>query len=185
MPDPIFEPEFETSLFINGSRKYGRTIGVLRLMEIEMAKVMRDPAIKTVYAGGALGIDSLSMKVLRTFREQVKADGPYLIVVCPCTMNELPDEARAVAERCADRIIELENRITVEDEFASFKIRNKYGVDHAKYFKAFWNGESQKSGTMHAVRYAQGLGHGVEVVRIPPPDKPNERRKAPPYRGNR
>ena len=183
MIDPMFEPEVESSAFITGSRAYGRPLEVQRIVEIEMAALMKKPTIRCVYTGGASGIDSLCLKTLRAFREKVGADGPYLIVVCPCTVRELPDDARAVADRCADRIVELENRITVEDGWEAFKIRNRYLVDHAGVGRAFWNGASMKSGTFHAINYATMRHREMKIVSIPAPQPKNVKVKAPPYRG--
>ena len=171
MPESTFEPEIQSSLCINGSRAFGKPMEVQRIVEIQMAAVMRDSTVKTVYTGGADGIDSLCLKTLRAFRERVKGDGPYLIVVCPCTEEELPPMAREVARRCADRIIELENRITLEDGWQSFKTRNNYMVEHSCRLQSFWNGESEKSGTTQAAQYARSLGKGVEIISIPSPRK--------------
>ena len=177
MIDPMFEPEVGSSAFITGSRAYGRPFETQRIVEIEMAALMKRPTIKAVYLGAADGIDTLCLKTLRAFREKVGADGPYLIAVCPCTMSEVPDEARAMVERCADRIIELENRITVEDGWDSFKIRNRYLVDHAAHGRAFWNGKP--GGTLHAMTYAKSLKRDLWILDIPPPQPKNQRIPVP------
>lgn len=179
-----FEPEVSSSVCVNGSRQYGRPMETHRLVEIHGAGIIKDLSIKTVYVGGALGIDTVMLKTLRAFREKLKAELPYLIVVCPCTIAELPEEARAVAERCADRIIELENRITVEDKFSAFFIRNEYMVDRVRKIKAMTTDTDMRSpsGTMAAVRYAKRTGKDFEVVQIPAYKK-GVRIPAPPFRG--
>lgn len=188
MIDPMFEPEFETSLFVNGSRAYGRPLETQRIVEIRMAAVMKDPTIKCVMVGGAMGIDDLCLKTLRAFREKLGADGPYLIVVCPCTEDELPETSKPTVQRCADRIVELGRRITAEDSFEAYHARNRYGIDNCRRYLSFWNGQDERSGTRSTFRYAESLrkmpreGHlrrENEEILIPAPKPKNQRIPVP------
>lgn len=177
MDDPsTYEPTIEESVFITGSRRYGRQTDVLRVVELAMKGIIRDTSLKCVYLGGAIGIDTLALKVLRMYRGSLKNSFPFLIVVCPNTVDDLPEEARSVADKCADRYVELGNRITADDRYESFHIRNRYMVDRSREGRAFWNQESLNCGTISAVNYATKLGKPTTLATIPKPPARSHRR---------
>ena len=127
--------------------------------------------------GGAEGVDTLMLRVLKAFKNRLKLEYPVLIVVCPCTRNELLDEPRQAAEKCADIIVELENRITSDDKFAAFFTRNEYMVNHSLTGVGFWNGE-KRSGTYSCMSYARRKSKLVREVTILGADRrPTPRRR--------
>jgi len=126
-----------------------------------MKLLVQNPTVDAIYVGGARGGDTIALQAAAEFR---KGSRPQLVVVCPDTEAAQPFQARQWFH-LADEVIELGNPITREDGFESYRIRNKYLVDHCTTLVAFYNGDKD-TGTGHAVQYAESLGVVVRTVPI-------------------
>lgn len=124
-------------------------------MKILVAK----PHVGVIYFGGALGTDTIALKAALHYRIGKR---PHLVVVVPDTTSHQPAAARDWICQ-ADEVVELGNPITQDDGWASFKKRNEFLVDHGSCLVAFFNG-NYKSGTGHAIRYAEK--NGLTVYKI-------------------
>lgn len=126
-----------------------------------MKALVGNASLDAIYFGGAAGADT---EALRAALELRSGKRPHLVVVVPDTIDKQPLLTREWT-RQADEVIELQNPITSDDGYASFKTRNQYLVDVGSFGVAFFNG-NYKSGTGHAVRAAEKIGLVVHKVAI-------------------
>lgn len=127
----------------------------------QMAELVTCGDVESIYFGGAIGGDTVALEAALSIRCM---DRPKLIVVVPCKLENQPKSTHVVSQQ-ADQIIELNNPITPNDGFNSYKIRNIYMVDHAEKTVGFWSGDI-KSGTWHAINYTQNCNKNVEIITI-------------------
>ena len=152
------EPEFEKveTLAVTGPRRL-QSRDTLKVQQTAV-KILRKTRIRRVFLGGATGLDTVLLIVLRQFRDRTnKSFLPRLVVVVPGYLSDQPPDARDAAEKYADSIIELGYRITAEDGWEAFHIRNRYMIDEAGELLYFNNGSVQ-SGSRSAFNYARKIG---------------------------
>lgn len=125
------------------------------------ATLLRNLSIDEVYLGGASGVDTEFLKAALRHRESTK---PKLIVVVPDTVDRQPVSTRHWT-RQADLIIELQEPITDDNRYLSYKKRNEYLVDRGTFLVAFFNGNF-KSGTGQAITYARKSGKTVYTIPV-------------------
>ena len=148
------EPEFERveTLAVTGPRRL-QNRDMLKVQQTAV-KILRKTRIRRVFLGGATGLDTVLLIVIRQFRDRTNTSFlPRLVVVVPGYLSDQPPDARDAAERYADSIIELGNRITSEDGWRAFHLRNEYMIDRAGELLYFNNG-SINSGSRSAFNYA-------------------------------
>ena len=126
-----------------------------------MGVIAKNRTVDAIYFGGALGADTVALQASHEARIDKR---PHLVVVTPDTAARQPIEARRWF-KLADEVVELRHKITKDDRYAAFKLRNQYIVDISTSLVAFWNGEV-KSGTGSAVRMARDVGLMVHHVKI-------------------
>lgn len=118
---------------------------------------------RTVYVGGALGIDTLA---LRWLARETKA---LVTVVVPATLEEQPREAAgairvAAASGRVHELIEL-----VHPDFPSteaYHARNRWMVDRSELLVAFPLNDGESRGTAYTIDYAASRGVPRLVVGI-------------------
>jgi predicted Rossmann fold nucleotide-binding protein DprA/Smf involved in DNA uptake len=125
------------------------------------ATLLRNLSIDEIYIGGASGVDTEFLKAALHYRDSTK---PRIIVVVPDTVERQPISTRAWTRR-ADEIIELQEPITEDNRYLSYKKRNEYVVDRGTFLVAFFNGD-YKSGTGHAITYARKAGKTVYTIPV-------------------
>lgn len=129
-----------------------------------------DTAVKEIYFGGARGADTEALKAALSAHAACNKDCSLdLIVVLPDTLDKQPFNTRDITLQ-ADKIVELQNRITFEDGWAAYHTRNRYMVDNATEVVAFWNGDNN-SGTWSTIKYARAMNKPVTIVTITGSDK--------------
>lgn len=128
-------------------------------LQTAMKGLATNPTIDAIYFGGAMGADT---EALRTALEVRVGARPHLVVVVPYTVYHQPSSTHQVTHS-ADEVIELGNKITADDRFASYQIRNQYLVDVCSLLVAFWNG-NYKSGTGSAVQMAERQGKPIHRI---------------------
>lgn len=174
-PDYEIRRDAADAVFITGNRAVSLPHD-LRLVEREAAALLKDTKVRAVFMGGAEGIDTLMLQVLKAFKTRFHLEYPALIAVCPCTRMELREEPRRAVEVCADIVVELENRITSDNKYLAFHLRNEYMVNHSSRGIGFWN-EDKRSGTYSCMSYARLDGKPVrEVVILGNSRRPTSRR---------
>lgn len=134
---------------------------VIKVINDEIAKIVRDDSVDAIYFGGASGSDTEALKSAIDMRIGKK---PVLVVVVPDSVESQPIETRKWT-RLADEVIELGNKITSSNSFKSYLIRDKYLVDMATSLIAFWNG-SYSSGTGKTVKMAEKIGIPIKKVKV-------------------
>lgn len=127
-----------------------------------MKYVLQRAHIDAIYFGGARGGDTEALKAALHWRGNTKR--PHLVVVVPDTVSKQPYETHAWT-RQADEIIELNNKITRDDGFASFTKRDRYLVDVATSVLAFFSG-NYASGTGKTVKMAEDDGLAVTKIKV-------------------
>jgi uncharacterized phage-like protein YoqJ len=128
-----------------------------------MKVLVRNPTVDAIYVGGALGADTIALRAAAEYREGKK---PHITVVVPDTADKQPWDARKYFH-LADEVVELKKPIQKSDNFAAFKERNAYLVDHASVVVAFFSG-NWASGTGHALRYAKSRGVETREIKVAP-----------------
>src|SRR5438046_4031647 len=86
--------------------------------------------IKFMLFGGACGVDDIALKASYQYREHSRSFYPRLVVVVPDQVIDQPFDAREGIRKLSDSTIELGNRITEDDNFESYRIRNRWMIDH-------------------------------------------------------
>lgn len=118
-------------------------------VELEMAEVLA-VGPDEVRFGGALGSDTIALVTACDLREVETA----LTVIVPGTLDQQPVEARKVAKKCADRVIELgASRL----DAPAFYRRNDALLQGADVLVAFTDGRTT-GGTAYTIRKAEQLG---------------------------
>ncbi len=153
------------SIVVTGHRCLGPedTIRIRMSMKVLVEK----PHVSKIYFGGAKGADYEALLAALEFRTR---QSPELIVVVPNRLEHQPRGCQIVAKR-ADRIVELRQTITEEDNFEAYRVRNKYMVDQARQDSlasmvlAYWNGD-KNSGTYHCLNYARSHDMHIQVLKI-------------------
>jgi len=140
-----------------------RTIGPKSTKRVwtAAATLLMNLSIDEVYLGGASGVDTEFLKAALHYREGIR---PKLIVVVPDTVDRQPLSTRNWTRR-ADLVIELQEPITEDDHYLSYKKRNEYLVDRGTFVVAFFNGNF-KSGTGQAITYARKAGKTVYTIPV-------------------
>lgn len=134
---------------------------VMKIINDEITKIVRDDSVDAMYFGGASGSDTEALKSAIGMRTGKR---PMLVVVVPDSVESQPIETRKWT-KSADEVIELGNKITSLNSFKSYLIRDKYLVDMATSLIAFWNG-SYSSGTGKTVKMAEKIGIPIKKVKI-------------------
>ncbi|MBD3194562.1 MAG: hypothetical protein GF317_05860 [Candidatus Lokiarchaeota archaeon] len=101
-------------------------------------------SMKEIKVGGAKGIDTYILSLALEYNKN-NDKKIYISVYLPDTLEQQPKSTWAIT-RQADEIIELRNKITKEDNYLSYRIRNKEMIKKTIGLLAFWNG-SVRSGT--------------------------------------
>lgn len=125
------------------------------------ATLLRNLTIDEVYIGGASGVDTEFLKAALYHRKGPK---PRIIVVVPDTVDRQPISTRSWTRR-ADEIIELQETITSDNRYLSYRKRNEYVIDRGTFLVAFFNGNF-KSGTGQAINYAKKTGKTVYTIPV-------------------
>jgi predicted Rossmann fold nucleotide-binding protein DprA/Smf involved in DNA uptake len=140
-----------------------RTIGPKSTKRVwtAAATLLKNLSIDEVYLGGASGVDTEFLKASLYYRESIR---PKLIVVVPDTVDRQPVSTRDWTRR-ADEVVELQDPITEDNRYQSYRKRNEYLVDRGTFLVAFFNG-NYKSGTGQAINYARRIGKTVYTIPV-------------------
>ena len=125
------------------------------------ATLLSNLSIDEVYLGGASGVDTEFLKAALYYRKNFR---PRIIVVVPDTVDRQPISTKDWTRR-ADEIIELQESITADNRYLSYRKRNEYLVDRGTFVVAFFNGNF-KSGTGQAINYAKKVGKTVYTIPV-------------------
>jgi len=118
---------------------------------------------ENMYFGGARGIDTISLLISKAIVTKLNFS-TKLIVVFPNTKHQAPMDAAHAAVTYADEIVELENEITKENGYSSYRTRNEYLVDHCELLIGFPHKRHKvRSGTWMCINYAQKIGKEVVI----------------------
>ena len=155
-------------LCFSGTRFYDYLIesNVTKIKETIIDILDRYP--QTLVFGTCKGID---LDIFRYFVAMTNVhDRPYIINVCPDTLDELDEEDRVYVEKHSDEIIQLEHPITHKNWYASYQIRNEWMVDNADELYAFPLKNPpkgpKKGGTWNTIKYARRIIDGKYPVTI-------------------
>jgi len=130
------------------------------LIRSAMKRLVENQTIDAIYVGGARGGDTIALRAASEYRTGSR---PWLAVVVPDTVSKQPFEASQWFH-LADDVIELGNRITPDDGFSAYQIRNEFLVHVATSLVAFYNGKS--GGTGNCVAFATSQGVVVHTIPV-------------------
>lgn len=157
---------FRMDISFSGARKYKTNQSNIDAMQRIAYVVMGNSEIEKVYFGGAEGVDTEML--IRCGK--LKSVVPYkkkLVAIVPNTIKEQPEFAQKAIAEYTDSLIELNNPISQDDGYKSYRIRNKTLVDKCGKLYAFPKKKSHnRSGTWMTIRIAQKENKDVEIIEL-------------------
>jgi predicted Rossmann fold nucleotide-binding protein DprA/Smf involved in DNA uptake len=151
---------------ITGNRKLAQTD--FNIISQTMEELVKDETVSTIYFGGAIGSDTLALNEAAAYKYaymRTDVEDIDLICVVPDTLDKQPFKTQTVSKHLSSKLIELKNKISPDDNYASYHARNHYMVNNATEVVAFWNGDTN-SGTWSTIKYAKATNKPVTIVNI-------------------
>ena len=126
---------------------------VVELLEIRPEKF---------FFGGARGSDTFALEAAAELKKEANLKIELMAVV-PWTVDEQPVKARAIIEKNADKVIEL-NHNSQPGSCEGYFARNKWMVNKADRCRVFWNGDN--GGTKRTAELAREADLHIRVTKL-------------------